>query len=144
MPHTRIWIHLVFSTKNRYPYLTKDLRPLVFTHIEENAKTKKISLDAVNGYVDHIHLLIRMKPTQSIAQIAQLVKGESSRWINKNNLTPTPFDWQDEYFALSVSGSVVPVVLAYIENQETHHKKSSFLDEQTEYISNYGFVEENK
>jgi putative transposase len=144
MPYTKVWIHIVFSTKNRYPYLTKELRPTVFKHIEENARVKNILLDAVNGFTDHIHLLIRIKPTQTIAHVVQLIKGESSYWINKNNLTPTPFDWQDEYFAISVSESVRPAVLAYIENLEEHHAKSSFSEEYTELVMNYGFAEENK
>jgi len=69
----------------------------------------------------------------------QLVKGESSYWINKNGLTEAKFEWQDEYFAVSVSESAINKVRDYIKNQEEHHKRKTFQDEYDEFIVKYGF-----
>ena len=76
---------------------------------------------------------------QTIQKIVQLIKGESSFWINKNNLIAEKFDWQDEYFAVSVSESVVDKVRNYIKNQEEHHSKKTFEQEYDEFIVKYGF-----
>src|SRR5688500_8740730 len=107
MPYTKIWIHLVWSTKNRTPFLSDDLRQKVFEHIRNNALKKDIELAALNGYPDHVHALLRLKTDQTISKVAQLLKGESSFWINKNKLTLAYFEWQDEYFAVSVSESAL-------------------------------------
>jgi putative transposase len=87
MSYIRIWIHLVFATKNREPLLTKDIRYKVQEHIIENRKEKSIYLQAINGYTEHIHCLISLGKEQSIAKVAQLIKGESLFWINKHQLT---------------------------------------------------------
>lgn len=139
MPYIRIWIHLVWSTKNREPLLTMPIRSRVFDHIRENAKVKDIFLDSVNGYVDHVHCLISLGAEQMVAKTTQLIKGESSFWVNKNRLTTPRLDWQDEYFAVSVGESQVKHVRQYIQNQEEHHRKKSFGDEVDEFIEKYGF-----
>ncbi len=139
MPFIKIWIHLVWATKKRSPLLTKDIRQLVFTHIRENAKTKNIHIDFVNGHIDHVHCLISLNPDQKIANIMQLLKGESSFWINKNNLCKEKFEWQSEYFAVSVSESGVNRVREYIKNQEAHHQKRTFQEEHDEFVERYGF-----
>lgn len=92
---------------------------------------------AVNGYTDHIHCLISLGKEQSIAKVAQLIKGESSFWINKNNITKSKFMWQDDYYASSVSESAVGIVKAYIQNQEVHHTKVSFTEEVKEFMESY-------
>ena len=130
MSFLKIHIHFVWSTKNRIPYLdTLDLRLNVWKHIKENGKEKGIFIDQVNGYSDHCHCLISLRSNQTIQNIAQLVKGESSHWINENNLCPDKFQWQDEYFAVSVSESMLERVRNYIKNQEQHHKKCTFEEE---------------
>ncbi len=139
MPMIKIWIHLVWSTKKREPFLTKDIRQKVFKHIRENAKTKNIHIDFVNGYVDHIHCLISLDQDQTISKIVQLIKGQSAFWINKNNLCKDKFEWQGEYFAVSVSESGVNKVRDYIKNQEIHHKKKTFQQEYDEFMEKYGF-----
>jgi len=142
MPYVRIWVHLIWSTKNREPKLEKDLRPKVFDHIKANAKEKGIFLDAINGYVDHVHTLISLGSDQTIAKIAQLLKGESSHWINQNSLTRTKFEWQDEYIAISVSESMIDTVREYIRGQEEHHRKKSFAEEYRELLQKSGFSDE--
>ena len=122
-------MHLVFTTKNREPILTKEIRARVFDHIIDNAKSKGIYLKAVNGYNDHIHCLLSLNRELSISKTAQLIKGESSYWINKNKLCEKKFTWQDDYWAVAVSESHVKKVENYIQNQEEHHQRKSFKDE---------------
>lgn len=141
MPYIKVWLHLVWSTKKRFPFLTKEIRQTVFEHIRQNAKTKGIFLDCVNGYQDHIHCLVSLSNDQTISKLLQLIKGESSFWINKQKLCSDKFEWQEEYFAVSVSHSKVPEVRAYIYNQEKHHQKKTFQQEYDEFIRSYEFVE---
>ncbi|WP_159476869.1 IS200/IS605 family transposase [Chryseobacterium sp. 18068] len=140
MSFIKIYVHIVFSTLNRIPLLNStELRVMVWKHIKENASSKGIYLDMINGYSDHCHCLISLGSNQNIEKIMQLIKGESSFWINKNQLTKAKFAWQDEYFAVSVSESMIESVRNYIKNQEIHHKKKSFADEYQEFIDKYNF-----
>ena len=141
MSYLKIKIHIVFSTKNREPYLTKEIRQKVHQHIIQNCKEKEIFILAVNGYTDHLHCLVSLGKEQSIAKIAQLIKGESSFWINKNNLCSSKFAWQDDYFAVSVSESQVEIVQKYIQNQEEHHTTSSFSKEVEAFMKKYNWKE---
>lgn len=144
MPFIKVYIHLVWSTKNRIPFLDSlELREKVWRHIRENAKEKGIYIDFINGYSDHCHCLISLGVDQNIQKVMQLIKGESSFWINKNGLTKEKFEWQDEYFAVSVSESVVDKVRNYIKNQEIHHEKKTFQEEYDEFIDKYGFKKIN-
>ena len=143
MPYLKIYIHFVWCTKKREPFLnTLESRQLVWKHIKENAIQKGIYIDFINGYEDHCHCLISLNINQSVDKVMQLIKGESSFWINKNrhlfpNLKGRKFEWQDEYFALSVSESVVYKVRNYIKNQEVHHKKKTFKEECDAIIEKY-------
>ncbi|WP_347216474.1 IS200/IS605 family transposase [Chryseobacterium sp.] len=140
MSFIKIYVHLVFSTRSRVPYLnTFDLRIKVWKHIKEYATEKGIFLDMINGYSDHCHCLISLGSDQNIEKVVQLLKGESSYWINKNQLTKDKFSWQDEYFAISVSETKLGAVRNYIKNQEKHHQKKSFTDEYQEFIEKYNF-----
>jgi REP element-mobilizing transposase RayT len=137
--YIKIWVHLVWTTKNRNAILTREIRKDIFSHIKENAKTKGIYIDFINGYLEHVHCLVSLGSGQTIDKIVMLLKGESSYWINKNKICSTKFAWQEEYFAVSVSESMVNRVRDYIKNQENHHKKRSFDDEYNDFIRKYGF-----
>ena len=140
MPFVKVYIHFVWSTKNRKPILdSPELRKKVWQHIIQNSKEKSIFIDFINGYSDHCHCLVSLGVDQTIQQIMQLIKGESSFWINKQQLTKQKFEWQDEYFAVSVSESMIDKVRDYIKNQEVHHHKKTFQEEYDEFISKYGF-----
>ena len=140
MPFIKIYIHIVFSTVNRVPFLkTPDLRIKVWKHIKENASEKGIFIDMINGYSDHCHCLISLSSNQNIEKIVQLLKGESSYWINKNQFIDEKFSWQDEYFAVSISESMIDSVRNYIKNQEKHHQKKTFAEEYQEFIEKYDF-----
>ena len=139
MSHVRIWVHAVFTTKDRQALLQKDIRKIVFEHISENCKKKGIYLRNVNGHLDHAHCLLSLGNDQSISEVMQLIKGESSYWINKNQLTNSKFSWQDDYFAVSVCESEVERVGNYINNQEEHHTNKTFSEELDELIKEHGF-----
>jgi REP element-mobilizing transposase RayT len=145
MPFVKVYIHFVWSTKDREAQLvTNESREALWKHIRENAKKKGIFIDFINGYKDHCHCLISLGVDQTIQTVMQLIKGESSFWINKNkNIYNTfggnKFEWQDEYFAVSVSESMLDKVREYIKNQEEHHRHRSFQEEYDEFISKYGF-----
>jgi putative transposase len=140
MPFVKVYIHFIWSTKNRVPFLDSiNLRTKVWNHIRENAKKKDIYIDHINGYSDHCHCLISLGTNQNIEKVMFLIKGESSYWINRNKLTLQKFEWQDEYFAVSVSESMLDRVRKYIRNQETHHKRKTFQEEYDELITKYGF-----
>ena len=140
MSWIRIWVHLVFSTKNREPYLNEtELRNKIFRHIKQNAEEKEIWLDNISGHNDHIHCLISLGKEQSISKVVQLIKGESSHWINENKLTKSKLIWQDDYWAVGVSESHLITVRQYIQNQENHHKKVSFNEEIELFMKKYGW-----
>ena len=139
MPFVKIWIHAVWATKNRTPFLRDEIRQEVFQHIHQYALEKGIYMDIVSGYSEHVHCLFRLKNDQTISKVLQLIKGESSFWINQQKMTKTKFQWQDEYFAVSVSESQVDAVRRYIRNQEVHHKKKTFIEEYNEFIQKYSF-----
>ncbi len=140
MSYVKVWVHLVFSTKDRFPFFSsKELRQSVHQHIMQNCKEKNIFLQSINGHAEHIHCLISLGNDQSISKIAQLIKGESSFWINKNELCKSQFAWQDDYFAVSISESQLPTVVSYINNQEVHHAKKTFVDEVNEFMNKYGW-----
>jgi len=144
MSYIKVYVHYVWSTKNRIPFLTDAIRNDVFNHIRENAKTKNIYIDFINGYTDHVHCLVSLNDDLSIGKIAQLIKGESSFWINQNNLTSQKFAWQDEYLAIGISDDKLTIVRNYIANQEKHHKKITFANEYEKFIKRYGFEIINK
>ena len=78
MSYIKVYVHYIWSTKYREPFLTKDIRYDVFKHIRENARKKNIYLDFINGYLDHVHCIVSLNDALSIGKIAQLLKGESS------------------------------------------------------------------
>lgn len=139
MAYVRIWIHAVWGTKNRFPYLAGDIKKQVIDHIRENAKKKEIFIDSINGYNEHLHCLMALNADMSIAKAMQLIKGESAFWINKNQITKEKFEWAVEYYAASVSDSARDKVRGYINNQEAHHGKSSFQEEYERFIKEYNF-----
>lgn len=119
--------------------LTNSIRHKVFDHIRENAKAKDIFIGALNGWLEHVHCLISLGSGQTLDDIMLLLKDESSFWINKNQLCHGKFHWQDEYFVVSVSESVLPNVRKYIDNQEEHHRTRPFDEEFDDFLTRGGF-----
>jgi REP element-mobilizing transposase RayT len=139
MAFVKVFVHAVWGTKSHYPFLTKEIKQKVIAHIKENAHNKQIYIDRLNGHSEHLHCLFGLNADTSIAKTLQLLKGESAYWINKQKLTKSKFEWADEYYSVSVSESHLDMVRTYIDNQEVHHKKVTFLQEYEEFISKYNF-----
>ncbi|MCH8904631.1 MAG: IS200/IS605 family transposase [Bacteroidetes bacterium] len=139
MPFVKMWVHIVWTTKRRQKLLSKEIRPLIFKHIHTNALQNNILMDSVGGYEEHVHSLFRLRNNQTLSEVMRLIKGESSHWINKENLILGKFKWQEDYYAVSVSESQVVRVRNYIEQQELHHGKMTFEEEYDNFIRKYGF-----
>ncbi|OFY85896.1 MAG: transposase [Bacteroidetes bacterium RIFCSPLOWO2_12_FULL_35_15] len=139
MSFVKVIIHAVWGTKSHYPFLTKEIMPKVIEHIRQNALSKQIFIDRLNGHTEHLHCLFALNADISIAKTLQLLKGESAYWINQEKLFQSKFEWADEYFAISVSESRLDKVREYIDDQESYHKKVAFMQEYEEFISRYNF-----
>jgi putative transposase len=139
MPFTKIMIHFMWATKNRQRLITNELKPLLLNHIKENSVRKGIYIDCHNCVEDHMHMLVSLGVDQTVSKIMNLVKGESSFWVNGQNIIKHKFEWQDEYIGLSVSESAVDKVRQYIADQEKHHLKKSFEQEYNEFMEIHGF-----
>ncbi len=132
MSHTysRIWMHYITHTKHNQPLLSKTLIPLLIAHFKERySKGGEIYVDTANGVADHFHLLVGQMPVVSSSKVANLLKGESSHWINSNDFIPQKFAWQEGFSVFSVSHSMVNKVRNYIMNQEEHHRTITFEEE---------------
>lgn len=141
MPYVKLMIHFMWATKNRERIISKELKPLLLEHIKDNAKKKGIFIDRVNCVQDHIHVMVSLGTDQTVSKVMQLIKGESSFWVNGQGLVRGKFEWQDDYIALSVSESMVDRVRAYIDNQEEHHSRKTFDEEYRDFLRMNGFSE---
>ena len=136
MPHsfTHILIHYVFSTKNRQPFLTEDIRLRVFNYMGGIARKNDIQPQIIGGVEDHVHMLVLLPKTLSIAKAIQLVKGGSSKWIHNEFPRLRDFAWQIGYGAFSVGLSNKENVMNYIKHQKEHHRKKTFQEEFLEFL----------
>jgi len=143
MSQVKLWVHAVWSTKNREPFFqTPALRQSVFFHIREYSHSQNINADFINGYTDHIHALVLLKSTQTIAGVVKSMKGESSLWLKQQHLVPAYFAWQTDYFAVSVSPSLLEKTRSYIRNQESHHQTQTYAEERGIMLRKWGITEE--
>ena len=119
--------------------LTKDVRPLLRRHLVDYARENDIHCDTLNVQMEHVHGLISLQSTQKTDDVVKLLKGESSHWINEQNLLRGKFSWQRGYAALSVSPSHVERLKLYINNQDEHHRRKTFAEEYQSILKKYGF-----
>lgn len=132
--YSSLWVHLVWSTKNREPILNPQLRRGVYKTINEIADDHEIYLDCINGIEDHVHLLIRLRTDQSVADIVKTIKGNS--WEKFKDDPNNYVTWQDGFAAFTVSPDNLKRVRGYIYNQVKHHQNQSFSDELKEIKEN--------
>lgn len=137
MPKTfnSIWVHIVFRTKNNIPFLTWQIRNEICQYIKSVGNRKGYAIDTVNGVKDHLHVLLRIKTTQTVAESVQWIKGASSKYLNDKYNWYDSFAWQEGYGVFSVSLHDISTVRNYIYNQEKHHKKDNLISkyEKTSY-----------
>jgi putative transposase len=128
--HARVWLHIVFSTKQRRPFLRDEaFRSEMFRMLSHHVKESNCTSASVGGYIDHVHLLVGLSRTITIAQLVENVKTETSKWAKDADGGSSIFAWQSGYGAFSVSHSLLQTVDDYIRNQIEHHTKMSFQDE---------------
>jgi putative transposase len=129
LSHTsgNILLHLIFSTQGRRPLIKREFRPDLFAYLGGIAREMQATALIINGTADHVHMLLRIRPAQSAAEIVRVVKANSSKWVRAK--WSSDFAWQTGYGVFSVSESNVPAVKKYIAEQEEHHKKHSFQEE---------------
>ena len=144
MPHSfnKIWIHAIWSTKDRHPFIHSNVEHKIYHFISEQFREQGCPVSIINGMPDHVHCLFLLSPQKSIAEVIKQIKGSSSHYINQNNLIVDKFSWQTGYAAYSVSESVVDKVHNYIHNQKQHHAKKTFQQEYDEFIKLYGLENE--
>ena len=135
----RLWTHLIFSTKNRFPFLTdKILRAEMHAYLAEMLRNHDCETLIVGGVEDHAHALFALSRSFPIASVVKEVKRPSSGWVKSASRKLSKFHWQASYAAFSVSQSNVQQVIRYIENQEEHHKRVTFQDESRAFLKAYG------
>jgi REP element-mobilizing transposase RayT len=135
--YTQIHIQIVFAVQNRASLINKDWKDELFKYISGIVQNNNHKLLAINGMPDHVHLLIGMRPNQSISNLVQMIKGDSSRWINEKKFVAGKFSWQEGYGAFSYEKSQVPRIIKYIQTQEEHHQKRSFIDEYLDLLETF-------
>jgi len=136
--YTKIWVHYIWSTHNREKVLLKDIRGTISNYLYQYAKEKNIFMKINYVNAEHVHALIDLPTNLSIEECIKLIKGGSSRFINKEDLLRNKFSWGRGYGAFSVSESSVKKVGDYIKNQEAHHRVKSFTEEYELFIKKYG------
>ncbi|MBV8215021.1 MAG: IS200/IS605 family transposase [Verrucomicrobia bacterium] len=131
MPNTfsSLNVHCIFATKERTPVLNPELRERLWPFLGGIAKQNGIKPRCVGGVADHVHLLLSMPTTLPVAKAIQLIKCGSSAWIHESFQQLCNFSWQEGYGAFSVSISQLPETIAYIQNQEEHHRIRTFREE---------------
>ena len=135
--YTQIHIHAVFAVRNRECLIKKEWKVELYKYMTAIIQNNNHKVLVINGVEDHVHILFGMRPTQALSELMQMIKGDSSKWINQNKLTTFKFSWQEGFGAFSYSKSHVGNVVNYINNQEQHHKKKSFHEEYLEMLKKY-------
>ncbi len=135
--YTQIHIQAVFAVQNRESVIRKEWKDELYRYITGIIQNHNHKVLAINGMPDHIHILFGMRPTQSLSDLMQDIKGDSSKWINSKRFVDSKFSWQEGYGAFSYSKSHVDNVIEYIRNQEEHHKKRKFLDEYLDMLRKF-------
>ena len=129
MSYVSSYFHCVFSTKERRPLITPDLRERLWPFLSGIARQNKMKAVEVGGMADHVHILLSLPATMAISKALQLIKGGSSKWIHETFPEQRMFAWQEEYGAFSVSVSQLEKTIEYIRGQEAHHRMMTFQEE---------------
>lgn len=146
MAHTFIsnLIHYVWSTKDRHKIISTDLQQRLWPFIGGIARRNDMKALAIGGVEDHIHMLLSLPATLSIAKAAQLIKGGSSKWVGDTFPELNTFAWQEGYGGLSVSVSHIEDTIAYIETQAEHHRQKTFEEEYLSFLKKHGIEYDEK
>jgi putative transposase len=137
---TNLLLHLIFSTKNREPVLDPEVKPRLFPYLGGIIQELGGRPVLINGLADHVHILAILPATASISDVLRTLKANSSRWIHETFPALSGFAWQTGYGAFSVSESNREAVRRYIEDQDAHHQKMTFLEELVIFLKKHNIV----
>jgi putative transposase len=130
----QIYLQTVFAVKYKKAVIAKEWKNQLFGVIGNLINETGCKTIIVNGVEDHVHCFVGLKPVVSVSELMKAVKAKSSKYVNDNNLTKHRFEWQEGYGIFSYGQSQIDTVYKYIQNQEAHHKKQTFLDEYKELL----------
>jgi putative transposase len=135
--HAAILVHIIFSTKNREPYIDPEIEQELYPYLATACQSVKSSAILINGTSDHIHMLVNLGRKTAIADLIEEIKTSSSRWIKTKGARYRDFYWQNGYGAFSIGQSGVPALKRYIANQKEHHRVKTFQEEYREFLKRY-------
>jgi putative transposase len=135
--YTQIHIQCVFAPKFRQALILPEWKNRLHQYITGIIQNHGHKMLCINSMPDHLHMFFGMRPDQSLSDLMRLVKGESSEWINKEKFTSSSFRWQEGFGGFSYTKEQVPIICNYIERQEEHHKKKTFLEEYKELLEEF-------
>jgi len=136
--YTSLNVHITFSTKDRTPIINPDWQEKLWAYLGGIARKYKMKTLEIGGVADHLHMPVSLPPNLAPAKAVQLLKGNSSKWINENFAGPYRFHWQEGYGVFSVSVSQIESTKKYIRNQNEHHRKKSFQEEYITLLKKHG------
>ena len=136
--YTNLDYHVVFSTKNRYGWISPKIENRVWEYLGGIANRNGMHPYQIGGIDDHLHLALGIPPTLAVSKALQLLKGGSSKWMGETFPELRCFGWQDGYGAFSVSKSILPSVIDYIREQREHHRHKTFQEEYREILAKHG------
>ena len=137
MSYTSILFHCIFATKERRPWISKEIRPRLWAYMGGIARSNGVKALAIGGVQDHVHLLLSLHPVMPVAKAMQLIKAGSSKWFHEQ-IPRRPFAWQEKYGAFTIGVSQVKATIRYILNQEEHHKRRDFVEELRMILKKHG------
>ena len=135
--YTQIHLHIVFAVKYRQGLIHDSWKDELYKYITGIIQKNNHKLLCINGMPDHIHILVGLRPAQSVSNLLQDIKADSSQWINEKNFLKIKFEWQEGYGAFSYGKSQLNDVITYIENQEEHHKRQTFTEEYRKFLKKF-------
>lgn len=134
---SKVVVHIVFSTKNREPMLDASVRPRLFAFLSSVARDAQCECYRVGGVADHVHIAVRLSRTITVAEIVEVLKAYSSKWLKTQSADLANFSWQRGYGAFSFDPSALHVLQRYIDNQEEHHRKRTYQEEYRAFLEKY-------
>jgi len=135
--YTSLHYHIVFSTKNRDPFLVETVRQRLFAYLGGIARENGMNALEVGGMTDHVHLLLSIPASLAVSKAVQLIKGGSSHWLKVTFPSMIDFAWQDGYAAFTVSQSQLNDTQAYIRSQPEHHRTKTFIEEYRAFLARH-------
>jgi REP element-mobilizing transposase RayT len=141
---SQIYIQTVFAVENRQSLITPDFKEDLYKYITGIVRNQGQKLIAINGMLDHVHILIGLKPAMALADLVREIKADSTNFINEQKLVHGRFNWQEGYGAFSYGHSQLDRIIRYIQNQEKHHAKQSFKNEYMTLLRKFEIAFEEK